>query len=246
MHKIAQIRSLTRRKAVAALGAGAVLAVAGGRARYALAAGDKTSGALRCVVTPKQTEGPYFVDEKLARSHIRSDPADGSVQAGVPLRLAFNVSRVGGGACAPLAGAVVDIWHCDALGNYSDVKDGDARFDTRGRKFLRGYQVTDAGGNVEFLTIYPGWYEGRAIHIHFKIRSDLKGATHYAFTSQVYFDEAVTRQVMAQGPYAGKHGSAMKNADDEIFQDGGKYLMLQLTKDVQGYAGRFDIGLKIA
>jgi protocatechuate 3,4-dioxygenase beta subunit len=182
----------------------------------------------------------------LARSDIRSDPVDGSVKAGVPLRLAFNVSRVSGGACAPLAGAVVDIWHCDAQGIYSDVKDGQGQFDTQGKKFLRGYQVSDAGGNVEFLTIYPGWYEGRAVHIHFKIRSAAIGAGYHSFTSQLYFDEAVTRQVMAQGPYARKRGSAMKNADDGLFQDGGKELMLKLAGDAQGYAGKFDIGLKLA
>lgn len=241
MRKNLPRQSLSRREAVAVLGTGAIFAVTGA-IRTSLAA--SAGAAPGCVVTPKQTEGPYFVDEKLARSDIRSDPAGGLVQEGIPLRVAFNLSLVDGGACAPLAGAIVDIWHCDALGVYSDVKD--EGFDTRGKRFLRGYQVTDAGGKVEFLTIYPGWYEGRAVHIHFKIRSAPTAAKRFEFTSQLYFDEAINRHVMAQRPYAGKGGSAMANAEDGIFRRGGKDLMLKLDKDGQGYAGSFDVGLKLA
>src|SRR3972149_6977430 len=76
-----------------------------------------------CVVRPGQTEGPYFVDEKLNRSDIRSDPSDGSVKEGVPLQLTLRVHQISGTDCTPLAGAMVDIWHCDALGVYSDVQD---------------------------------------------------------------------------------------------------------------------------
>ena len=108
-----------------------------------------------CVVRPQQTEGPYFIDEKLNRSDIRSDPSDGSVKQGVPLRLVLHVSQIYGSSCTALTGATVDIWHCDALGVYSDVTD--RSFSTVGKKFLRGYQVTDANGIVEFVTIYPGW-----------------------------------------------------------------------------------------
>ena len=94
-----------------------------------------------CVVRPELTEGPYFVDERLNRSDIRSDPSDGTVREGLPLQLTFQVSQVNE-VCTPLEGATVDIWHCDALGVYSDVSDPD--FNTRGQKFLRGYQVTDS------------------------------------------------------------------------------------------------------
>ena len=97
-----------------------------------------------CIVRPEQTEGPYFVDEKLKRSDIRSDPSDGSVKDGVLLKLTLRVSGISDTGCTPNAGAMVDIWHCDALGLYSDVND--RSFSTVGKKFLRGYQVTDANG----------------------------------------------------------------------------------------------------
>src|SRR5437870_5415445 len=114
-----------------------------------------------CVLTAALTEGPYFVDEKLNRSDIRTDPTTGAVSAGTPLALAFNVSRVANSACTPLTGAYLDVWHCDAAGVYSDVSGTSS-----GRRFLRGYQITDAAGQAKFTTVYPGWYQGRAVHIH--------------------------------------------------------------------------------
>jgi protocatechuate 3,4-dioxygenase beta subunit len=195
-----------------------------------------------CVVRPEQTEGPYFVDEKLNRSDLRVDPADKSIKAGVPLRLAFLVSRVAGGACEPLNGAMVDVWHCDANGVYSDVRD--AGFDTRGKKFLRGYQATDAKGAAEFLTIYPGWYEGRAVHIHFKIRTEPGSSRAREFTSQLYFDEAVTEQVHKQAPYNSKGRRTTTNDADFIFRRGGKQLIPTLTQNSDGYIAKFDIGLR--
>ncbi len=196
-----------------------------------------------CVVRPQQTEGPYFVDEKLNRSDIRSDPSDGLVKQGVPLRLVFHISRSNGGSCTPLTGATVDLWHCDALGVYSDVTD--PSFSTVGKKFLRGYQVTDANGTVEFVTIYPGWYPGRTVHIHFKIRTDSASQRGYEFTSQLYFDDSLTDQIHAQPPYAAKGQRTLKNDQDGIFRGDGKQLMLQLTKDAKGYVGIFDVGLQI-
>jgi len=195
-----------------------------------------------CVVKPEQTEGPYFVDEKLKRSDIRSDPADGSVKEGVPLNLTLRVSRINSTGCTPLAGAIADIWHCDALGVYSDVND--PSFNTVGKKFLRGYQVTDANGTVQFTTIYPGWYQGRTVHIHFKLRTDTTSGQHYEFTSQLYFDDSITDQVHTQQPYTNKGQRTLKNAEDRIFQDGGDQLLLTLSKTNQGYATTFDIGLQ--
>ncbi len=197
-----------------------------------------------CIVRPAETEGPYFVDEKLDRSDIRSDPTDGSVRDGLPLALTFRVSMINSSSCAPLAGATVDIWHCDALGVYSDVSD--PGFDTRGKKFLRGYQVTDANGVARFTTIYPGWYPGRTVHIHFKIRAASGSGSTYDFTSQLFFDDSVTDKVHAQAPYASKGVRTLRNDGDGIFRNGGSQLLLDLAPASQGYAATFDIGLQIS
>ena len=195
-----------------------------------------------CVVRPEQTEGPYFVDQKLNRSDIRVDPSDKSTKPGMPLRLEFQGSRLAAAACAPLSGAMVDVWHCDAAGMYSDVRDG--RFDSRGKKFLRGYQQTNTNGAAEFLTIYPGWYEGRAVHIHFKIRNAAQSGRAQEFTSQLYFDESVNDQIFQQAPYNGKRGRRVVNDSDFLFRRGGQELLVIPTKTAQGYTVKFDIGLQ--
>jgi protocatechuate 3,4-dioxygenase beta subunit len=197
-----------------------------------------------CVVRPEQTEGPYFVDERLHRSDIRSDPTDGRVVPGVPLALTILVSRLGANECAPLAGAQLDIWHCDALGVYSDVRD--PGFDTVGRKFLRGYQVTDARGAARFMTVYPGWYSGRTVHIHFKIRTELSAGRAREFTSQLYFDDALTDRVHTVAPYADKGHRTTRNPDDRIFQRGGELLTLSPTEAADGYRASFAIGLQMS
>jgi protocatechuate 3,4-dioxygenase beta subunit len=207
-----------------------------GRLKAALPAGFPS-----CVVRPEQTEGPYFVDEMLHRADIRSDPGSGALSEGAPLDLEFRVSRIADGACAPLAGAQVDVWHCDAQGIYSDVTD--PSFNTVGKKFLRGYQVTDAAGVARFTTIYPGWYRGRAVHIHFKIRSQAIGGRAHEFVSQVYFDEALNDRVYARPPYAS--GERTRNSADRIFRRGGAELMLDVTDKGGRYAGVFSVGLKV-
>jgi protocatechuate 3,4-dioxygenase beta subunit len=197
-----------------------------------------------CIVRPALTEGPYFVDEMLNRSDVRSDPGTGQVSDGAELQLTMRVSQISGADCVPLAGAQVDIWHCDALGVYSDATD--RSFNTQGQKFLRGYQVTDANGTVAFTTIYPGWYQGRAVHIHFKIRADAQSAVTHEFTSQLFFDDALSRQVYAHAPYAAKGLPSMTNADDGIFQGGGDQLLLDVQPADTGYRTTFDIGLQTA
>lgn len=194
-----------------------------------------------CIVRPEQTEGPYFTDERLNRADIRSDPADGAVKAGIPLQLKFQVSQVSDRACLPLPNAIVDIWHCDAEGIYSDVRD--RRFNTIGKKFLRGYQVTDANGMAQFVTIYPGWYPGRAVHIHFKIRTAAASQPGAEFTSQLYFDDALTAKILAQPPYR-TSGRRTLNNQDGIYQAGGEQLLLQLAQTATGYSGEFAIGLQ--
>jgi len=198
-----------------------------------------------CIVRPAQTEGPYFVDEQLNRSDIRMDPTDGSIREGTPLQLTLRVHEIRGPECAPLPGVMVDVWHCDARGVYSDVRE--RSFDTRGKKFLRGTQVTDSEGAVRFETIYPGWYPGRTVHIHFKIRFMVPNGPEARrgreFTSQIYFDDVLTDRIHAQSPYTAKGIGRTRNSDDGIFLDGGEELILQLDRRPPGYAGTFDIGL---
>jgi protocatechuate 3,4-dioxygenase beta subunit len=228
-------RIFTRRAALAVLGgAGAVLFAAGARR----AASPDDSG-LSCTPRPAQTEGPFFSDRKLERSDIRADPAGGPRKAGIPLQLMLNVGRIVGAGCAPLAGARVDLWQCDALGVYSDFQaDG-----IPGESFLRGYQTTDAKGVVRFTTIYPGWYPGRAVHLHFKIRSAGAAGRMQEFTSQLYFDDRITDEVHALAPYASRGQRDVRNVRDGLYRRGGDQLLLALRPSGVGYAGELDIGL---
>lgn len=204
-----------------------------------------TAVALDCVVRPELTIGPYFVDDQLNRSDIRSEPSDNSVKEGLPLTLNINVASVGENSCTPIEGAQVDIWHCDALGQYSGVSD--QGFDTSGQKFLRGYQLTNANGAVQFLTIYPGWYSGRAVHIHFTIRTKAADGGDYQFTSQFFFDDMLTDQVHALQPYASKGQRDTRNDSDNIFNGGGEQLLLNLQSDTtNGYTGLMTIGLDLS
>ncbi len=195
-----------------------------------------------CVVRPEQTEGPYFVDEILNRSDIRSDPSGGAVREGTPLQLAIRVAQISGAGCVPVVGATVDVWHCDAMGQYSDVSD--RQFSTVGQKFLRGYQITGENGMVQFTTLYPGWHLGRTVHIHFKVRSAAGGGPGYEFTSQLYFDDELTDEVFTRPPYAGRGPRGVRNEGDRIFTNGGDQLLLQLTPDEGGYTGVFEIGVQ--
>ena len=250
-------RILTRREILGLLGGSALIAACapistpafpsatGGAATTApIAAGSAAVTVLpSCVVRPALTEGPYFVDEKLLRSDIRSDPSTNAVKPGVPLSLTFLVSRVSGSACAALASATVDVWHCDAQGVYSDATDPTFG-STKGTKFLRGYQTTDANGTAKFTTIWPGWYQGRAVHVHFKIRTTAANGQVSDFTSQLFFDETMNDQVFAQAPYSQKGGAGrLRNAGDGIFQGSGGKLTLAPTKAADGYTATFDIGL---
>lgn len=232
-------RVLKRREVLTLLGVTGVAVLVGRNA------GSAAARALpQCVARPQQTEGPYFVDERLNRSDIRSDPATSVVKSGELLDLTINVSRVGDAACTPLVGAQVDVWHCDALGVYSDVID--PGFNTVGQRFLRGYQITDESGRAQFTTIYPGWYPGRTVHIHFKIRTDPAAARGFEFVSQLYFDDALTDRVHGAAPYAAKGQRTLRNGGDRIFRSGGQQLLVAVAESRRPYAAALDIGLQIA
>ena len=202
-----------------------------------------TTGSSTCVLTASLTEGPYFVDEMLNRSDIRTDPVTGAVSTGIPLSLNFNVSRVAGSACTPLTGAYLDVWHCDGAGVYSDVSGSS-------RKFLRGYQITDGNGVAAFTTIYPGWYSGRAVHIHFKLRLFAGSTKTYEFTSQFFFDDTLTDSVYTQSPYNTRGSRNTRNSNDGIYNSLSTTdkvgLTLQTSKTSDGYAGIINLGVNVA
>jgi protocatechuate 3,4-dioxygenase beta subunit len=180
------------------------------------------------VASPAQTEGPYFVEAVPERSDLRADSATGQPQEGAVLRLDLSVVKAG--TCAALAGARVDVWHASAQGAYSGVEA------QAGHDFLRGHQPTDSGGNVTFTTIYPGWYPGRAIHIHVKVRS-----AGTSFTSQLYADDAFSDAVMARAPYNTRGARDTRNDADGVFRGGGDRLLLALAAGGDGYVGTFRV-----
>jgi len=163
-----------------------------------------------CTLSPETTEGPYFVDEQLNRS----DVVEG--QEGLPIALAITVHEVGAPP-EPCVGAQVDVWQANALGLYSAVPD-QPRGDTGGETFLRGHQPTDDQGVARFKTIYPGWYEGRTIHIHVKVRDFSRGDPPETFTTQVFFEEALNDAVLATKPYDQRPDRDTTNDQDTIFR----------------------------
>ena len=231
----------SRREALAWAGATGAIWLLNGTRSPALAVSNTPLSL--CVVRPEQTEGPYFVDERLHRTDIRSDPSNGNISPGTPLALTFHVFRMHARECHPLPDAQVDVWHCDAMGVYSDVRD--PGFSTVGQKFLRGYQMTDAQGTTRFLTIYPGWYPIRTVHIHFKIRTPPIARRSFEFTSQVYFPDDLTDRVYTVRPYSTKGPRRVRNHQDFIFRDGGDQLMLNPSETHNGYETTFPIGLAI-
>lgn len=202
---------------------------AGGATSSSTAAASGDAAALleaagSCAVVPELTEGPYYIDADAVRSDIRED------REGTPLRVAIRVRDYPG--CTPVANAVVDVWHCDAGGLYS----GYGSEGTAGERFLRGIQVTDGSGRVEFDTLYPGFYRGRTIHVHFKIHLDERTAV----TSQLFFPEEVNDRVMATSPYDQAGPRDTRNSTDSIFSSA---TVLDVVADGGGYASTLVIGV---
>jgi protocatechuate 3,4-dioxygenase beta subunit len=175
---------------------------------------------------PELTEGPYYLDVDL----VRRDITEG--RPGMPLDLRVNV--VDAEACEPIEGAAVELWHCDAGGAYSGVEG------TEGETFCRGVQTTDAGGAAEFRTVFPGWYTGRAVHIHVKVAAD-GDQTH---TGQLFFDPAVTSAVYATEPYAERGEQDVPNSSDSIHSESGGVTVVAVTVDGESSSGSATLGVQ--
>ncbi|WP_419695741.1 intradiol ring-cleavage dioxygenase [Mesorhizobium muleiense] len=184
------------------------------------------SGAGVCAITPEATEGPFYFDPKLERADITEG------KAGIALNLRLQVIDAG---CRPLAGARVDIWHCDAQGHYSGYPgQGDGQdVDTSGQSFLRGWQKTDDSGIVSFATIYPGWYRGRTTHIHFKVFPN----DNSVMTGQLFFPDGLSEQIFTTvAPYTDRSGKRdTSNARDGIARRAGPLSQAALREVADAY-----------
>jgi protocatechuate 3,4-dioxygenase beta subunit len=178
------------------------------------------------VLTPELTEGPYYVaGEKLRRDIREGHPGT---------LLTLNLRILDASSCKPIKGAAVDIWHADAAGNYSGFGAG-----ASSRTFLRGIQKTDAKGLAVFKTIYPGWYPGRAVHIHVKVH--VGGSVVH--TGQLFFPDATTAKAYKLAPYTSRPAPEMLNAADSIFVNGGKRGILAVKKSGASWIGSISMGV---
>jgi protocatechuate 3,4-dioxygenase beta subunit len=225
-------RRISRKASLASLGglvAGAV-GLGGWKSVEEAGAGPAAveAGLVACVLASEQTEGPYYVDDAQNRRNV----TDG--RPGVPLTLRLTV--VNASNCRPIKGAAVEIWHCDAEGVYS----GTSQQGTEDERFLRGVQRTDAKGLAIFRTIYPGWYQGRTVHVHAMVH--LGG--NVVHTGQLYFSDTVTDVVYRRSPYNGRPNRSPRNAGDPIYRNGGRRSTLKLVKAGSAYTGSITMGVQ--
>ena len=230
-------RQLDRRRALGLLGAaaGAMTAACAGDAVTSPTAASTvsttttTSTNAACVVTPSETAGPYPSRADFVRSDIRED------RQGTPLTLTISVVNANS-ACAPVANADVEIWHCDVAGDYSQYGSQTAR------TFLRGIQTTNAAGQVTFITIYPGWYQGRATHIHAEVTIGGRSVK----VTQIAFPESVNNVVHLNGVYASRGSNPTSNASDGIFADSlAAELVTPAGNPSAGYAASFQFAIQV-
>jgi protocatechuate 3,4-dioxygenase beta subunit len=215
---------LTRRGSLAALG-GIAAGVLGWKAETASAGpAAVASGVVSCVLTPELTEGPYYLPNEAVRRNITEG------RPGTPLALRLTV--VDASTCKAIRNAKVDIWHADALGVYSGVQGNTGTF-------MRGIQPTNAHGIALFDTVYPGWYQGRAVHIHVKVH--LGGSVVH--TGQLFFPDTLTDAVYKNAPYDTRGARDTRNATDSIYRNGGSRSVLALVKSGSGYVGTIAMGV---
>jgi len=220
----------TRRNSLIRVGGFVAAALGAGSWKVATSDGagpaGVASGAVTCVLTPEQTEGPYYVANELVRRNITEG------RRGTPLTLrAFVVDAA---TCKPIKGAAVDVWHADAGGVYSGFGAG-----ASSRSFMRGIQKTNAKGLALFRSVYPGWYQGRTVHIHVKVH--LGG--NVVHTGQLYFPDAVTDAAYRKAPYTSRPGRDIRNATDSVYRNGGKKSLMSVRKNGAGYVATITMGV---
>ena len=225
----AEADRISRRSTLVRAGGLAAAAITAGSAPAGALAGDQgRSAAVACVLSPEMTDGPYYLPgEKVRRNITEGLP-------GAPLSLRLTV--VNASTCKPIKGAAVDIWHASPGGKYS----GEAANDTVGTTYLRGIQRTNAKGLAIFNTVYPGWYQGRAVHIHVKVH--VGGDTVH--TGQLFFRDSFTDAVYKRAPYKSRGDRGMRNADDSIYGNGGSRSLLAVRSVGKGYAGAINMGVR--
>ncbi|WP_068305520.1 intradiol ring-cleavage dioxygenase [Pararhodobacter sp. CCB-MM2] len=220
---------LTRRHALTLLAVGA-----SGVMMPRLAYADTSAlipGADVCALTPEVTEGPYYLDTGM----IRSDITEGKPGLALSLRL-----QVVDAACQPIEGARVDLWHCDAQGVYSSFGGDSGQTSAEGETFLRGTQMADAQGLVQFQTIYPGWYRGRTTHMHFKVWLD----ETQVLTGQIFFPDALSQYLYENvEPYQRDATRDTYNGNDGIAQQATRASYAALTEGAETYLAQMIIGV---
>lgn len=187
-----------------------------------------------CLVTPEVTEGPYYLNEDLVRADIVED------RVGVPMRLQMQIVTED---CQPIENARVDVWHCDAEGNYSGFANqgSDGVLDTSDEVFLRGTQMTRADGIVTFQTIYPGWYRGRTTHIHYKVYLN----EQTVLTSQIFFPDALSEYLFRSvAPYDNRDGNRdTTNSSDRIAAQAGNGAFAAVREQREYYDAALVVGV---
>jgi protocatechuate 3,4-dioxygenase beta subunit len=223
---------ITRRGSLLKLGGllGAAIGTGAWKAAESDGAGPAgvASGAVSCVLTPEQTEGPYYIDGEKVRRNI-TDGKPGTL-------LILRALVVDASSCKRIRNAAVDIWHADAAGVYSGFGQ-----DAGNRTFLRGIQRTNAKGLAVFRTIYPGWYPGRTVHIHVKVH--LGG--NVLHTGQLYFPDSVTDAVYRKAPYNTRPNRNPRNSGDAIYRNGGKRSQVTVRRNAAGpgYVATITLGV---
>lgn len=206
------------------------------------------TGLTACSETLEGEEGPYFVDDSATgynRSNILSNLDGSDTQTGVPFTLTLYVYDAKN-SCAAMQGVQVDIWHCNASGVYS----AESSESTSSQSWLRGYQLTDSSGKVQFTTILPGWYSGRTTHIHLRLRSTYDSSSDSGTnTMQLFFDQTFIDTLdTSVSPYSSEGKNPTTNASDRVYsqQEDGTTLMTLSGSTSAGYTATAQAYLPIA